>query len=336
MSGIKSIFAALSSCNNVGKKACGGLRKLLIGGLEVSRVVLFGSSGQLGSDFLIQASTSGVGWEVVCAPRELRLEDSEALGTFIEEHAPQWIINTAAMTDVDASHLDPGRALRVNGLAPGALARAAGAVGARVIQISSEAVYDGLRKVPYTEVDACRPVSAYGVSKLTGDLLTLTYSPNSFVLRTSWLYSKKRGSNFPTRILDQLRGSGKRLSVVTDIVGNPTPTSLVVKAIIAILRNPPEPGIYNVCAGESASKFEWSVEIAIQAGFDPGRIFPVSSRDYPTAASRPPYVDLDCGKFRKTGLVMLPTWREAWLAECRTQDEYAGEYRGTDEARLRK
>ena len=280
------------------------------------RVVLFGARGQLGSEFLGQ--TSGGHWDVVPAPQGLRLEDSEAIGAFVRQCEPKWILNAAAMTNVDAAHLDPERALQVNGLAPGVLAGAAHEVGARVIHISSEAVYDGSTQVPYVEADACQPVSVYGVSKLTGDLLTLTRSSESYVLRTSWLYSGQRGSNFPTRILDQLEDPGKKVSVVTDIVGNPTPASLVVSAIHAIVYNPPNPGIYHVCAGGPASKFDWAVEIATQAGFDPSRINPVSSEAYPTVARRPKFVDLDCSKFQTTELLELPTWRDAWQSEIST------------------
>jgi len=286
------------------------------------RIVLIGAHGQLGSELLADAAAGQ--WEVVRAPRDLRLEDSEAVGLFVRQCEPEWVLNTAAMTDVDAAHLDPDQAFRVNGLAPGVLARAAREVGARVIHISSEAVYDGSREVPYTEGDACEPVSVYGISKLTGDLLTLTYSPESFVLRTSWLYSGQRGSNFPTRILNQLEDPKKKLSVVTDIVGNPTPTALVVKAISAILRGPPDPGLYHVCAREPASKFDWAVEIATQAGFDPGRIASVNSDAYPTVARRPKYVDLDCSKFEATGLLELPTWRDAWLSEISTWNSRPG------------
>ena len=247
-------------------------------------------------------------WEVGCAPRDLRLEDGEEIGTFVREFRPQWVLNAAAMTDVDAAHLDPDQALRVNGLAPGILAKAAHDVGARVIHISSEAVYAGSSKVPYVEGDTCLPVSTYGVSKLAGDLLTLTYNPDSFVLRTSWLYSGRRGSNFPTRILDQLAIPEKKIPVVTDIVGNPTPTAVLVNAIIAILMKPPDPGLYHVCALGPASKFDWAVEIAMNHGHDPSRIVAVTSDEYETVATRPKYVDLDCSKFLGTGLCDLPLW----------------------------
>ena len=285
-------------------------------GQGLSRIALFGAYGQLGSDFLVK--TKDRGWDVRCAPRDLRIEHGQAVGDFIRACEPEWVLNAAAMTDVDAAHRDPDRALQVNGLGPGLLARAAHDVSARVIHISSEAVYDGSRQVPYVEGDACLPVSVYGGSKLTGDLLTLTYSPDSFVLRTSWLYSGQRGSNFPTRIVDQLTDPEKTLSVVTDIVGNPTPTAVLINAITAVLNNPPDPGLYHVCTVGSASKYDWAVEIATQAGFDPARITAVNSDAYPTVAQRPKHVDLDCTKFLDTGLLKLPTWREAWLTEIGT------------------
>jgi dTDP-4-dehydrorhamnose reductase len=277
----------------------------------VGKILLFGASGQLGRAVLNQR-WSGQS-KLVPAPRSLRLDDHIGLATLIAAERPDWVINAAAMTDVDGAHLDPDKALRVNGLAPGVLARTAQEVGARVIHISSEAVYDGSSEMLYTEADACRPVSVYGASKLAGDLLTLTYSPDSFVLRTSWLYSTNGGSNFPTRILDQLAVPKKEISVVTDIVGNPTPTAVLVNAVVAILASPPEPGLYHVCALGSASKFDWAVEIARSAGHDPSRIVEVTSDNYTTVAKRPKYVDLDCSKFLATGMCALPQWRDAWV-----------------------
>ncbi len=278
----------------------------------MSRIILFGAHGQLGGDFLDHSVSER--WDVVCAPRELRLENNEAVAAFVRKHEPQWIFNAAAMTDVDAAHLHPDRALNVNGLAPGVLASSAHDVGARVIHISSEAVYRGSKKEPYVEGEACQPVSVYGASKLTGDLLTMTYHQDSFVLRTSWLYSKQPGSNFPTRILDQLSEPTKKVSVVTDIVGNPTPTTLLIDASASLLDNPPAPGVYHVCAGGSASKFDWAIEIAVSYGHDPTRIVEVTSDEYETIAKRPKHVDLDCSKFEATGLLELPHWREAWVA----------------------
>ena len=270
----------------------------------------------MGSEFLARAS--GGPWDVVPSPRELRLEDSEAVGAFVRQCEPQWVLNAAAMTDVDAAHLDPARALRVNALGPGSLSRVSNEIGANLIHISSEAVYSGERTEPYTEDDACHPVSVYGTSKLTGDELVMIMNPKSFVIRTSWLYSSQRGSNFPTRILNHLRNTRRQIQVVTDIYGNPTPTTLLADAIFAIMVSPPEFGTYHICAREAASKYDWAVEIADHAGFGRDRIEPVLSNDYETTARRPKHVDLDCSKFVATGLMQLPTWKESWSEFCST------------------
>ncbi len=270
----------------------------------------------MGSEFLARAS--GGPWDVVPSPRELRLEDSEAVGAFVRQCEPQWVLNAAAMTDVDAAHLDPARALRVNALGPGSLSRVSYEIGANLIHISSEAVYSGERTEPYTEDDACHPVSVYGTSKWTGDELVMIMNPKSFVVRTSWLYSSQRGSNFPTRILNQLRNTSRQIQVVTDIYGNPTPTTLLADAIFAIMVSPPEFGTYHICAREAASKYDWAVEIAEHAGFGRDRIQPVLSSDYETTARRPKHVDLDCSKFVATGLMQLPTWKESWSEFCST------------------
>ena len=274
------------------------------------KAVLFGAQGQLGTAIVPSARDREV--ELVSADRSIDVADAGAVQAIIEAVRPDWVINCAAMTDVDGAHADPQRAFAVNALGPGNLARAAASVGARVVQISTEAVFDGERTTPYREDDACRPVSVYGAAKLAGESLVAIYSPESFVLRTSWLYSGGSGMNFPTRLLQQLDDPDRSISVVTDVVGNPTPTSVLADAVMALVSSPPVAGTYHVCCLEPASKHEWAEEIARSAGHDPARIRRVTSADYPTVALRPKRVDLDCSSFLATGLVALPTWREAW------------------------
>ena len=120
--------------------------------------------------------------------------------------------------------------------------------------------------------------------------------------------------NFPTRLLSQLDSSSREVPVVTDVIGNPTPTGVLARAIFALVQNPPEYGTYHVCSRDSASKFEWATEIAATAGYDVGRIVGVKSDDYPTPAKRPRNVDLDASKFIATGVLSLPGWREAWAS----------------------
>jgi len=274
------------------------------------KAVLFGARGQLGTA-IVQAGHEGQ-VELVSADRSIDVADAGAVQAIIEAVRPEWVINSAAMTDVDGAHADPQRAFAVNALGPANMARSAESVGARLVQISTEAVFDGERTAPYREGDACRPVSVYGAAKLAGESLVAIYSPESFVLRTSWLYSGGSGMNFPTRLLQQLEDPDRSISVVTDVVGNPTPTSVLADAVMALVSSPPAAGTYHVCCLEPASKHEWAVEIARSAGHDPSRIREVTSAGFPTVARRPKHVDLDCGKFLATSLYSLPTWSEAW------------------------
>ncbi len=274
------------------------------------KALLFGAQGQLGTAIVAAARAGDLTLE--CAPRSVDISDERGVTGLIQASQPDWVINCAAMTNVDGAHENPQLAMNVNAIGPANIARAAKAVGARVIQISTEAVFDGERTEPYSETDVCRPVSVYGVTKLAGEMLVRVYAPDSFVLRTSWLYSGGTGVNFPTRILEQLAAHDGPVSVVTDVIGNPTPTGMLAGAVLAIIAKPPTSGTYHVCCREPASKYEWAVEIAEGAGHDAGRIAPVTSDRYATVALRPKHVDLDCSKFLATGLVSLPTWREAW------------------------
>jgi dTDP-4-dehydrorhamnose reductase len=278
-------------------------------GTEV-KALLFGAYGQLGMAIVDAAVVSGLTLE--CAPRTLDVTDHPGVTALIEASRPEWMINCAAMTNVDGAHENPQLAMAVNAIGPANIARAAQSVGARVIQISTEAVFDGERTEPYSEADVCRPVSVYGVSKHAGELLVRVMNPESFALRTSWLYSGNAGMNFPTRLLEQLSAHDGPVSVVTDVVGNPTPTTVLAEAVIALITRPPEPGTYHACCMGSVSKYDWAVEIAQRNGFDPSRIVRVTSDNYPTVALRPKHVDLNCEKFMAARIYELPGWRDAY------------------------
>ena len=275
------------------------------------KVVLFGATGQLG-----QALRAAIDpdIEVVPAPRSVDLRTAPDVEAFISAARPDWVINAAAMTDVDGAHLHPDQAFLVNSLGPAAIARACAQVGSRMIQVSTEAVFDGEYEGRYREVDACRPVSVYGAAKLAGEHLVLAYCPTAVVVRTSWLYSNGQGANFPTRLLAQLRDSVAPVKVVTDIVGNPTPAPILAQGLVQAIVSGLPAGTYHVCCTGAASKHDWARHIAQSAGFDPERIVETTSDQYVTVAARPRHVDLDTEKFERAGLIALPAWQDAWAA----------------------
>ena len=276
----------------------------------MSRILVFGGSGQLGK--ALRSLKIEAGHDLTVAPRSVDLTEPAIVADYVRSIAPAWIINAAAMTDVDGAHADPSAAMAVNGLGPGYLAMAAQDCGSHLVHISTEAVFDGERDACYVEDDACRPVSVYGASKLSGEHLVRIYSPESYVLRTSWLYAEGTGANFPTRLLAQLKDPAADVSVVTDIVGNPTPASVLAEAILRVVGGVPAPGTYHVCCTGAVSKFDWAVAIAESAGIDSSRISGTTSDSYPTVARRPKNVDLDCSKFLALELMTLPSWRDSW------------------------
>ena len=274
------------------------------------KALLIGAEGQLGTS--IVAAARALDLTLECAPRSIDIVDDLSVSGLLQASRADWVINCAAMTNVDSAHENPQTAMDVNAIGPANIARAAAASGARMIQISTEAVFDGESTDPYSEGDVCRPVSVYGVTKLAGEMMVRVYVPDSFVLRTSWLYSDGPGVNFPSRILEQLAANDGPVSVVTDVIGNPTPTGVLAGAILEIIARPPAAGTYHVCCREPASKYEWAVEIAEGAGYDVGRIVPVTSDAYPTVALRPKHVNLSCAKFLATGIYALPSWLDAY------------------------
>ena len=276
---------------------------------------MFGGSGQLGSGLVPALADTRL--DVLVVPRTVDLLDDVATGKAITEARPRWVINAAAMTDVDGAHADPQRAFAVNALGAGSIARASRAVRARTVHISTEAVFDGEQVTPYVETDPCRPVSVYGASKRAGESLVSIYDPDAFILRTSWLYGPGAGANFPTRLLTNLKKGDGEVPVVTDIVGNPTPVTVLADGIRALIAQPCEPGTYHVCCTGAASKFDWAVAIAEHAGLDPSRIVPVTSDAFPTPAARPKHVDLSVTRFASTGLMPLPHWQDAWRGVAR-------------------
>jgi len=284
------------------------------------RVLVLGGTGQLGRGFVNQLTDSGAVsptegtfqgiTDLRIVPRNVDITDPRALRVAFTDYQPDWIINAAAYTQVDAAELDPYQAIATNAGGAANVALCARDVGAWLIYFSTESVFDGRSAVPYTESDGRNPLSVYSISKHAGEELTREICESSYVLRTSWLYGDSTTANFPARLLANLSASEGPVPVVTDLVGNPTPVTLLVEATLELMQSPPEFGIYHVCTGGSATKNEWARAIAQSRGFLQERIVPAKSSDFLTSAQRPQNVVLSCDKFLSTGLMSLPHWRD--------------------------
>ncbi|WP_188817591.1 dTDP-4-dehydrorhamnose reductase [Calditerricola satsumensis] len=198
------------------------------------RVLIAGAGGQLGMELAAWLRRHRPEWTVHAYRRDAwnvacRCQ-TEAL---VRALRPDAIVNCAAFTQVDACEMRRVTALRVNAVAPGLLARAAEAVGARLVHISTDYVFDGEKGGCYVEHDVPRPLNTYGWSKLRGEEAVLAAWARHLVVRTAWLYGP-HGPNFAQRVLDRLR-RGEPVAVVRDVIGPPTHTWDLARFLAEVL-----------------------------------------------------------------------------------------------------
>jgi dTDP-4-dehydrorhamnose reductase len=263
----------------------------------VRRVAITGAAGQLGRQ-LRRTFTQG-GDEVLAFGRpEWDIESADSLRR-LAAWTPDVVVNSAAWTDVDGCARDPGRALRINGEAAGAVAEAAARAGALSVQISTNEVFDGLRDTPYAEDDATSPRNPYGASKLRGEELTRAANPRSIVVRTAWLFGPG-GTNFVTKILaaaDRARVAGEPLRVVEDEWGNPTWTPHLADDVRALVEADAS-GIYHLAGEPATSRLGWARSFLGETL----TIEPIGMAEFQRASRVPPRAVLSTAKARGVGL----------------------------------
>jgi len=260
------------------------------------KVLLVGAAGQLGCEL---QRTLPASVELLSATREqLDIGNRDAVLAHVESVAPQVIINAAAYTAVDGAETKPDLAVQVNAEGPGYLARAAQRVGARMLHISTDFVFDGNASVPYTPRQETRPLGVYGHSKLAGECRVQEILPlNALVLRTAWVYSSF-GGNFVKTML-KLMAERDALSVVDDQVGTPTWANGLARVIWELLDHPDAHGTYHWTDAGRCSWYQFACEIqrrALALGLlqEAIPISPITTSEYPTPAQRPPFSVLDC------------------------------------------
>ncbi len=221
------------------------------------------------------------------------ITDRDELLEWAETFRPEIIINCAAFTQVDRCESEREKAMAINGDAVANVVAAAERVGARLIQISSDYVFDGMGDVPYSEDAPTAPLSVYGESKLRGDREALRYS-RALVVRASWLFGPG-GPNFVTTIARLLSANDKPLRVVDDQIGCPTYTPFLARALwdLATLESR---GLVHYCNRDGASWFDFATEIARSLA-PRARVVPVTTSEFPRPAPRPAYSVLDTRRF---------------------------------------
>ena len=289
------------------------------------KVLLTGRDGQLGQA-LVASAPEGV--ELVATSRgELDLADSAACCRIVEEQRPDWVLNAGAYTAVDQAEREPALAEAVNAQAPAAFAAALQPTGGRLLQLSTDFVFNGAQGHPYGPEQPRDPLGVYGASKARGEQAALLH-PQARLLRTSWVYGPV-GKNFCRtwlRLHAAKADAGEPLKVVADQVGCPTSTLTLAKACwraIGIDANPDGPQVLHWSDAGAASWYDFAVaigELAQAQGLlrQAASVEPITTADYPTPATRPSYSLLDCTASRQALGLPAVHWRDA-LAEVLAQ-----------------
>ena len=278
-------------------------------GAQNTKYLVTGARGMLGTDLLEALFGRDV---TVLGRADLDVTDRDAVFSAVQGH--DVVINSAAYTAVDAAETDEEAALAVNGTAAGLLAEATASVGAKLVQISTDYVFDGVATEPYPEDAPVAPVSAYGRTKAAGERLALTANPEgTYIVRTAWLYGA-HGGNF-AKTMVKLAASHDTVKVVDDQLGQPTWTADLAAQIVALLDSDAPAGVYHGTNSGRASWFEFAQAVFEEAGLDAARVEPTDSSAFVRPAPRPSYSVLGHDAWERAGLKPMRPWREA-LAEA--------------------
>ena len=272
----------------------------------MKRIALIGAGGMLGKDLLSRLEVS-----YTCLPiagkTDLDITRNEQVFEWIQEVRPDVLINAAAYTDVDGCESHRERAMAVNGEGPGNLARGCAQVGARMIQISTDFVFDGNRDGGYDEKEPPAPLSVYGASKLSGEERVARNLGDHLIVRTSWLYGVG-GRNFVEAILAQAEKGGP-LRVVQDQTGAPTYVPDLSRALIGLMALDAR-GIIHVSNSGCCSWYDFARRILEYSGYDHVQVEPIASRTLDRPARRPANSLLSCERYRRITGEELRPWEE--------------------------
>jgi dTDP-4-dehydrorhamnose reductase len=271
--------------------------------------LVLGAKGQLGQELIQLLKIKQI--EATGTDRnEIDFAKPNEIAEKLTKLNPSHIVNCGAYTQVDKAEEEPELANLINAQAVGVIAKFASERKIPFVHISTDYVFDGTSTIAYLEDDKINPQSVYGSSKALGEKEASGNNPDSYILRTAWVYGEY-GSNFPKVIAKKLRNN-ESLNVVIDQVGAPTWTFDLASAIIEILEKRPKPGIYHITNSESCSWFEFAQEIAKTLNVDGKLVKPTDSKSFVRPAVRPKFSVLSNTKWENAGLTPLRSWKEAW------------------------
>jgi dTDP-4-dehydrorhamnose reductase len=271
--------------------------------------LVLGAKGQLGQELIHLLKIKNIG-AIGTDRNEIDFTKPNEIAEKLTKLNPSHIVNCGAYTQVDKAEEEPELANLINAQAVGVIAKFASERKIPFVHISTDYVFDGTSTIAYLEADKVNPQSVYGSSKALGEKEASENNPESYILRTAWVYGEY-GSNFPKVIAKKLRNN-EELNVVNDQVGAPTWTFDLASAIIEILDKKPKPGIYHITNSESCSWFEFAQEIAKTLNIEENLVKPTDSKSFVRPAVRPKFSVLSNTKWENAGLTPLRSWKEAW------------------------
>ena len=292
------------------------------------RVAVIGANGQLGHD--VCSAFSAAKNEVVALDHSrIEISSGESVRNALESIHPNLVINTAALPNVDKCETEAAPAFAVNALGARNVAQSTEALGATLIHISTDYVFDGLKKSPYTEGDAVMPLNVYGNTKLSGEYFVRGAIQRHFLVRVSGIYGHnpcrgKGGLNFVERMLKLAREQSE-VRVVDDEMVTPTPTSEIAKQLV-VLSATQNYGLYHASSEGSCSWYDFAAAIFSLTGTT-ARLARANPSEFPARAPRPKYSVMENAALKKRSLNVFSTWQDGlanYLAQRKEPGSPAG------------
>jgi dTDP-4-dehydrorhamnose reductase len=276
-------------------------------------ILLIGCNGQVGTQ--LKKTLQPCSNLIAVARPVIELAQPETIKDLIKQHQPEIIINAAAYTSVDKAESEPELANKINAIASKVLAQEAEKLGALLIHISTDYVFDGKSSSPYQENDSTNPLSVYGKTKLAAEQAIRSNCSNHLILRTAWVYGTAGKSNFVKTML-RLGAEKTELKIVADQVGSPTRAKHIAQTIALLISNSCKSGTYHYTNSGVASWYDFAVAIFEEARLldfplKIERVIPITTSEYPTAATRPSYSVLNCSKISALIESYPPHWRQS-------------------------
>lgn len=277
------------------------------------KVAVIGANGQLGTDLVkVFAGRHEV---IELTHADIEIGDIDSVQTVLTRIAPQLVLSTAAAHNVAKCESDPDGTFRTNTIGALNLARVSADLDCTLLQYSTDYVFDGTKRQPYTETDAVCPQSVYAVSKYAGEQLVRSYCERYFVVRVSAIYGaspcRAKGSSFVSTMV-RLAREKPEVRVVADEVVTPTWTKAIAQNTLALIETEAYDVYHMTCEGQ-ASWYDVARLIFETLQLETP-LYKAKAEDFPSVAKRPSYSVLDNGNLKKLGINQMPDWREALVS----------------------